>query len=235
MPINTVLKKVSSTPAETTSKSWQKLRQNTSQLIKLVTRRSDLGANDSVNWGVIGKEFTCLPGKFEINSAQGVKLTVSCPGNFLRIDEGNGINGNFALGDKLLFLEFSDDVITIDLATPVKGVGTQIQKAFFGVFTGVLEAFDNQGKSLGNFSISGNSNGAVNNTAAFVGILSQTANISRITLYVPENRGYGFTINQLDLVTDFAPERSLVDNLLLFADDSTTNTVLNIYHSSNQP
>ncbi|XWK89854.1 MAG: hypothetical protein U7127_07230 [Phormidium sp.] len=175
------------------------------QAIKLVRTRENLRATDIVDWQEFGKEFDFLSAPLQVHSRNGVKLKVSSRGSFLRLDEGSGIKGNFPSGDKLLFLEFSDSAITIDFATPIFGVGTQIQRAFFGAFTGVIEAFDRSGKSLGKFSIRGNSDNAGNDSAPFIGVLSKTANISRITLYVPENNGYGFTINGLHLVTRNLP------------------------------
>ncbi|MFB2897558.1 hypothetical protein ACE1CI_31960 [Aerosakkonemataceae cyanobacterium BLCC-F50] len=169
--------------------------------IKLVTTPAKLRANDIVDWSKFGKEFDLLSSPLRVHSRNGVQLKVSSSGNFLRLDEGSGIKGKFPSGDKLLFLEFSDSAITIDFATPIFGIGTQIQRAFFGAFTGVIEAFDQSGKSLGKFSVRGNSDNPDNDSAPFIGVLSKTANISRIILYVPENGGYGFTINGLHLVT----------------------------------
>lgn len=171
------------------------------QAIKLVTTRAKLRANDIVDWQEFGKEFDFISSPLLVHSRNGVQLKVSSRGTFLRLDEGSGIKGKFPSGDKLLFLEFSDSAITIDFATPIFGVGTQIQRAFFGAFTGIIEAFDRSGKSLGKFSVRGNSDNPGNDSAPFIGVLSKTPNISRITLYVPENSGYGFTINGLHLVT----------------------------------
>lgn len=183
--------------------------------INLVTNRKKLRANDLLNWENFGEEFDFLPSPLLVQSTKGLKVKVSSSGTFLRLNEGSGIKGNFTLGDQLLFLEFTDSAITIDFTTPVFGVGTQIQRAFFGAFTGVIEAFDRSGKSLGKFTVSGNSNNAGDNSVPFIGVLSETANISRITLYVPENGGYGFTINGLSIVTELEqPTRSR--NLLLF-------------------
>lgn len=174
--------------------------------INLVTTRAKLKATDIVDWQRFGKEFDLLSSPLLVHSRNGVKVKVSSRGSFLRLDEGSGIKGKFPSGDKLLFLEFSDSAITIDFATPIFGVGTQIQRAFFGAFTGVIEAFDRSGKSLGKFSVRGNSDTPGNDSAPFIGVLSKTANISRITLYVPENGGYGFTINGLHLVTRNFPQ-----------------------------
>ncbi|MGA9380205.1 MAG: hypothetical protein WBV73_15685 [Phormidium sp.] len=200
MPITNVIKTLSDNAAKTNWNSYNRLVAKM-PAIKLVTSYSKLRPTDIVDWEKIGKEFDFITNPFIIDSANGLKLQVSSPGTFLRLDAGSGIKGNFPSGDKLLFLEFSDGAITIDFATPIFGVGTQIQRAFFGAFTGVIEAFDCYGKSLGKFTVSGNSDNTGEDSATFIGVLSKTANISRITLYVPENGGYGFTINGLNLVT----------------------------------
>lgn len=200
MSISNAIKTLSKNAAKTNWNSANQLAVKT-PTIQLVTKPCELRGNDIVDWAKIGKEFDFVTSPFSIHSANGLKLKVNSPGTFLRLDAGSGIKGNFASGDKLLFLEFSDGAITIDFATPIFGVGTQIQRAFFGAFTGVIEAFDSNGKSLGKFSVSGTSDRTGDKSATFIGVLSKTANISRITLYVPENGGYGFTINGLNLVT----------------------------------
>lgn len=215
MAISTLMKKVSMAAAEVAFDGFNALMPNAPQALTFVTNRADLGANDSVNWGVLGDESTSVLSTFKITSANDLNLTVSCPGTFLRVDEGSRVHGNFAQGDKLLFSKSPDGAITIDLGTPVLGVGTQIQAALFGAFTGVMEVFDSNGRSLAIFSLSGKSNDAADNSAIFLGILSNAANISRLKLYVPENDGYGFTINKLDLVTP-VDEPTPASRLLVF-------------------
>lgn len=225
MSMNNVIKTLLENAAKTEEKNYKQLGAKI-PAIKLVTNSSQLRANDIVDWETIGKEFDFISSPLLVHSSNGVKLKLSSCGTFLRLNEGSGIKGNFPSGDKLLFLEFADSAITIDFSTPVFGVGTQIQRAFFGAFTGVLEAFDSSGKSLGKFSVYANKN-ADDDLAPFVGVLSQTANISRITLYVPENAGYGFTINGLHIVTRL-DKPAVTHSSLVFNRVKSVGTELNI-------
>ncbi|MFB2934749.1 hypothetical protein ACE1B6_05675 [Aerosakkonemataceae cyanobacterium BLCC-F154] len=214
--------------------NWNNQKNDYSQLqsknprINLVTNPAELRANDIVDWGNCGKEFDFLPTPLSVKSTNGLSLKLSSLGTFLRLTEGSGIKGNFTSGDELLFLEFADSAITIDFATPIFGIGTQIQRAFFGAFTGIIEAFDRSGKSLGKFSVSGKSN----SSTPFIGVVSETANISRITLYVPENGGYGFTINGLSIVTQLE-QPTLPSNLFLFNKNRSVSTTFNIFQYNN--
>ncbi|WP_073593150.1 hypothetical protein [[Phormidium ambiguum] IAM M-71] len=200
MSISNAIKSLSKSATKTNQSSCNQ-RSTTIPTIKLVTNCSALRATDRVDWGKCGKEFDFISSPLSVHSSNGIQLKVSSRGTFLRLDAGSGLKGKFKSGDKLLFLEFADSAITIDFSTPVFGIGTQIQRAFFGAFTGIIEAFDTTGKSLGRFKVRGNDNHADDDIAPFIGVISPVPNISRITLYVPENGGYGFTINELNLVT----------------------------------
>ncbi|MBE9229169.1 hypothetical protein IQ264_27580 [Phormidium sp. LEGE 05292] len=230
MSMNNVINTILENAAKTRENSYGKLPAKI-PTIKLVTNPSQLRTSDIVDWGTIGKEFDFISSPLLVHSPNGVQLKLSSFGTFLRLNEGSGIKANFSSGDKLLFLEFADSAITIDFSTPVSGVGTQIQRAFFGAFTGVLEAFDSSGKSLGKFSVYTNNN-ANDDAAPFIGVLSQTANISRITLYVPENGGYGFTINGLHIVSRL-DKPTVTPSSLEFNRVKSAGTGLNIYKCSN--
>lgn len=213
MSISNAIKSLSRSATKTNQSSYSQ-KSTKIPTIKLVTNRSALRATDRVDWGKCGKEFDFISNPLSVNSSNGIQLKVSSRGTFLRLDAGSGLKGKFKSGDKLLFLEFADSAITIDFSTPIFGIGTQIQRAFFGAFTGVIEAFDTTGKSLGRFKVRGNDNNAEDDLAPFIGVISPTGNISRITLYVPENGGYGFTVNELHLVTRL--DKPILDrNLLL--------------------
>src|SRR5262245_27124844 len=73
----------------------------------LITDRAGVNATDSVDWGKLGPAFTLVPDPFGITSAGGNSLMVSqMAGPFERRDQGfpsGGWNGNFALGDHLLW------------------------------------------------------------------------------------------------------------------------------------
>lgn len=219
MSISNAIKSLSKSATKTNQSSYGQ-KSTKIPTIKLVTNRSALRAIDRVDWGKCGKEFDFISSPLSVHSSNGIQLKVSSRGTFLRLDAGSGLKGKFKSGDKLLFLEFADSAITIDFSTPIFGIGTQIQRAFFGAFTGVIEAFDATGESLGSFKVRGNDNHADDDIAPFIGVISPVANISRITLYVPENGGYGFTINELNLVTKLE-KPILIRNLLLLKKNRT--------------
>jgi hypothetical protein len=73
--------------------------------------------------------------------------------------------------------------ITIDFAHPVFGAGAQIQADFFGDFT--AEIIASNGGVLGSFTENGTSNGNGDNSAIFIGALSDTANIAEIKFELP--------------------------------------------------
>jgi hypothetical protein len=176
--------------------------------IGLVINRGALGANDHVDWGILGPDQTFVNNPFGIASVGGDALMVSeAPGQFVRIDEGTSWTGNFALGDHLLYTGTAfgggQGPITIHFAAPVRGVGAQIEADFYGPFGARITAFDMGGNQLGSFTEVGNSVGTEDNSAIFIGVLSNAANIATIvySLDFGTMNTTDFAINQLDLVT----------------------------------
>jgi len=167
-----------------------------------VTNRSDLGGTDSVDWGTLGPVFTQIPNPFTITSNGGVTLSVSQQGasNFQRRDQGNGWNGNFAPGDALLWTSGANGPVTMSygLTTSVSAIGTQIQSDAFGAFTATISAYDSGGNLLGSFTENGNSTSTGDNSAIFLGVKSDTANIATIVYSVNSGFGQDFGINRLD-------------------------------------
>jgi hypothetical protein len=183
--------------------------------VNFVNSRPALGGNDFVDWNAaLGPLFTSVPNPSNFNSNNGLPMSVSMPGvqPFQRLDQNNGWGGNFAPGDALLFTNFSAGPITITFSQPVTGAGAQIQQNQYGAFTATLQAFDSLGNPIGNFN--GTSNGNADNSAIFVGALSDSANISSIVFSVPGNPS-GFAINRLDIVG--VPEPATLGLLALAA------------------
>ncbi len=171
--------------------------------------RAGLGANDFIDWGVLGGSFTVLSNPFNISSNSGAVIaTVSNPtGGLERLDQNNGWDGNFASGDRLLFTQFTAGPIDIDFNIPVFGIGAQIQQDLFGTFTGVLDIFATDDTTLlASFNLAGVSNPNGDNSAIFLGGLDTSASIGRVVFDIS---GTGdFAINQLSLVTSAVPEPS---------------------------
>ncbi len=89
----------------------------------------------------------------------------------------------------------------IEFDDPVAGAGAQIQRNVLGPFEGSIEAFDVSDVSLGSFTLMGVSTFNADNSAIFLGVLSNTAEIKAITFDIVPGEGRDFAINQLDIVT----------------------------------
>src|ERR1043166_4455507 len=162
--------------------------------LTLVTSRSLLGADDLVDWGNLGPELSSPSNPFTLSSALGISVTGSTAGRFERRNEPTSWDGNFANGDKALWTTLGP--ITLQLGTGVFGAGLQIQRDAFGSFTGNIQAFDSIGNSLGSFSESGNSNGNADNSAIFIGVLSDTVPITKLQFNISGNVHTAFAVNE---------------------------------------
>lgn len=184
---------------------------NAAQALTLVTDRAALGANESVDWRVLNPtgSFISIPSPFSVTGSGGTQVTGSLPdvpnSFFTGINQGDnqgGFAGNFAPGTALLLNQNRNPnetfgTMTFAFSNAVRGIGTQIQVNRFGPFTAFIEAFDSSGNSLGRFSRNGISDDSADNSAIFIGLLSDQLDIARVTLSTdPTNN---FAINQLSL------------------------------------
>jgi len=198
----------------------------------MVTSRAALAGNDFIDWGDFGPAFTIVPSPSDINSDAGNVTTVSNPSNdFERRDQGFGWNGNFAPGDKLLFTDSTPGPMVIEFDVPVLGAGAQIQGDFNGAFTATLEAYDESNTLIASFSLIGNSTGAADNSAIFLGIRETTPIIKRIE-YNVDNVTQDFAINQLDLVAPAADLQELVNKKGKFTFYYSPKTLVNVDSAS---
>jgi hypothetical protein len=178
-----------------------------------INSRAALGGDDFIDWGTLGPSGTPLGLTFPVTSNGGLTATVSSTATPLgasRADQGPlDWNGSFAPGDELLFSGAGSarPTVTIQFSTPVAGAGAQIEDAFLtGVSSYIagLQAFDSINTLLASFTQTGiSTEGSGNNSAIFLGVLSDTANIDHITYRISEatNPLVGFALNQLDIVT----------------------------------
>ncbi|MFP4410012.1 hypothetical protein [Coleofasciculus sp.] len=202
------------------------------QAVTLVTQRDDLIANDKLDWSSLGfgnpSEFPTnqgslavnfLPNYFQTTSEKGLGLSVDIPvipnprltSPFV-VEVSPILPINFSNGDDILFSGFipggfpaegNPGPLTITFDTPVQGVGTQIAVDDTLSFTLFISAFDEQNNLLGSFSAPGVSKTIIDNSATFLGVSSNSANISRIVISSSEtNRAFGIndlSINQTDI------------------------------------
>ncbi len=207
------------------------------QSITLVTQRTALGSNDQVNWSNLGptNPFNFLKNSFSATSQGGLGLQVDIPpagSNFTSpfvlqtSPPPSGIPTNFANGDILLFTGFIPGTfpaignpvpIAITFDTPIQGAGAQIAVDDTGQFTAFISAFDQSNTLLGTFQAAGTSSLTLDNSAIFLGVSSDTANISRIE-YSTSVSNRAVAINTLSLVDEpvAAPEPTSALSVLAF-------------------
>ena len=174
-----------------------------------VTSSADLGANDSINWGQLGPEYTDVKPPAGVTSALGLHATVlsglpppgatctlaSTPGTCSHQDQGSLWLGNFPSGMPLLYTENNGPDITIHFASPVFGAGALIQAASpGGKFT--AQVTESNG---GTYSEQSDDIG----TTIYIGLLSSVADIVQISFELnaaPDDDTNNFAIGTLELV-----------------------------------
>ncbi len=209
------------------------------QALTLIQDRSALGSNDQLDWSSLGKVFNpfspnpnaLLPNSFSATSLQGLGIKVDIarstvasitpPFIFQTSPAPKGVPTNFANGDFALFTGFrptsfpavgNPGPITIAFDKPVKSAGTQINVDDTPTFTGFISAFDSSNNLLGAFEAKGTSSLALDNSALFLGVSSDTANISRLVFRTSApNRA--IAINTISIAT--VPEADSILGLLL--------------------
>ncbi len=186
----------------------------------LVTTRAGMLANDFIDWGSFGAAFTipANPSTGTTNLGVGFSVSQTLSGPFERLDEGNGWLGNFAPGDHLLVPQevgsTSANAITLDFNSLVFGGGAQIQADFRGAFTARITALDGLGNPIASFIEAGTADASGDNSAIFIGILSDTANIDKLV--------FSLDSAALGTVGDFAINRvSLSDGPVAIPEPAT--------------
>jgi hypothetical protein len=193
----------------------------------LVTDRGSLGANDLINWS----QLTAGPLSGPLNVTSNLNMTATVtdtlPTNsFGRSTEVNVATytypfpqppgdwvGNFATGDAVLSTNSSRDnygtpaVMDIVFASPVKGVGAQIEILTGGqFFKGILTTYDAAGTLLGTYtSLVGNTFNSPppdGPPEIFLGVLDATADISRIEFSCFALLGSNHTITDTVIAND---------------------------------
>ena len=85
----------------------------------------------------------------------------------------------------------------------MRGVGAQIQNHHYSSFTAKIEAFNSSGLSLGSFTRTGASTYWADNSASFMGVLSDQADIAKVSFNVWDSfsalGSRSFSINQMSL------------------------------------
>ncbi|MEO8727345.1 MAG: PEP-CTERM sorting domain-containing protein [Acidobacteriaceae bacterium] len=165
-----------------------------------------LNGTDHYGWTAqLGPSFTPIPNGSSVTSVGGVEINhvlFDAGGNGERLDQGNGWNGNFSPGDELIWTNSpGQGPLTFDFTTPVSGFGAQIQADFLGAFT--AQVCDQNGNC---FTENGNSTGAGDGSAIFIGLANDPGITSAIfSLTSCVNDCADFAINQMDITTGSTP------------------------------
>jgi hypothetical protein len=157
-----------------------------------ITTETDLAHVGQLDWGVLGPSFASVSNSFTtpVPGIGGLTITGSqAGGDFARIDQGSlDWNGNFGAGESLLWSVFGGPM-TFTFNAGITGFGTQIEADDLGAFTAQIEAFDGANALLGVFSRSGIATANGDDSAMFLGILSDTADIRSIRLSLTSSGG----------------------------------------------
>jgi len=195
--------------------------------LTFVSDRAALGGSDRVDWSILGPvqpPFKVLPNSFSVTSEGGLGISVNIPQTttpevtpplLFQTLPSPGIPTNFASGDFILFTGLrpgpppavgNPGPLTITFDRPVAAAGTQIAVDDTFLFTASISAFDSNNNLLGSFSTPGTSSEALDNSAQFLGVRSDAANISRLVFSSSEgSRAVG--INSLS-IAETVPEPS---------------------------
>jgi hypothetical protein len=187
--------------------------------ITLVTNRAAIGETDRLDWSSLGaivppSPTKVLPFNFSATSSGGLGVNVSIPTAapgitppLLFQTTATSIPTNFASGDFILLTGLQPGTVpavgnpgplTITFDRPVFAAGSQIAVDDESIFTTSISAYDRSNNLLGNFSIGGTSSLALDNSAQFLGVSSDIANISKI-VYSSDKNNRAFGINALSI------------------------------------
>ncbi|MEG3991503.1 PEP-CTERM sorting domain-containing protein [Microcoleus sp. S28C3] len=195
--------------------------------LTFVSDRAALGGTDRVDWSILGPvqpPFKVLSNSFSVTSEQGLGVNVNIPPAanpgvtpplLFQTLPSPGIPTNFASGDFILLTGLrpgpqpavgNPGPLTITFDRPVAAAGTQIAVDDTFLFTASISAFDSANNLLGSFSTQGTSSLALDNSAQFLGVRSDAANISRL-VYSSSEGDRALGINALS-IAEAVPEPS---------------------------
>jgi hypothetical protein len=196
--------------------------------LSFINNRTALGGNDRLDWQQLASPapLTFLPNSFNATSHKNLAVNVTVPTIndssitpplvFQTLPPPAGIPTNFGLGDFVLLTGLNPRAfpspgnpgpLSITFNTPVSAAGAQIAIDDTLNFTAFITAYDSDNNLLGQFSAAGTSSLNLDNSAAFLGVRNDRANISRLVFSSSiANRAIG--INALSLQNPTVPEPS---------------------------
>jgi hypothetical protein len=178
--------------------------------VNFVIKREDLQETDFVDWTGVADDGEALEFKnhvFTGKTNKGLTYRILNPLLLVRKRQGQMATwvGNFKEDDGVLTTDHDIGPLIFTFNKAVRGAGAQIQAdGSPRDFKGRIQAFDADGKRVAQYDRDGTSNNLNDNSAIFIGVLSDVANIKRIemsTVSIDPSPGKStdFAINQLDL------------------------------------
>lgn len=186
----------------------QLLAQSSFGALGFVSDRTTITPNQTIDWSDFGVEYDILGAPFSGDTSEGLDFTVSrpAPANTLSLlDQSSGWLGNFTSGETLLTTDYWPGPLEIEFEAPIQGIAFQIQSDLYGDFSGVIEAFDSLGNSLGFFDFDGVSTDDADGSAITIGVLSDVQDIASITVDVDTGLLDTFAINHASVFGPIPP------------------------------
>ena len=169
--------------------------------VALITTRAGLSGSDSLLISTIGLDGTTQSSGFSAGTA--LSNTVTFTGGadgFTVLTEGPSgeWSGNFANNELILWTSGDAVPVTMSFSSLVAGVGMQIQPDEFTTgFTASIDAYDSGNNDIGSFTETGNSTLLNNGSAMFLGVLSTSTNIKKITINITSPTGLDYAFDSL--------------------------------------
>src|SRR5262249_26781544 len=144
--------------------------------------RASMGSAEDVDWGQLGPAGTIVPQPFTATTNQGYHFTVlknNSTTPYIRADEGNGFQGDFLPGERLLY---STSLTAFDMRfdPPIRSIGAQLQIDRFGTWTPYIRVFTTDGNDV-SFQLPVDFNNQIaDGSAPFVGVTSDQFTINRV-------------------------------------------------------
>ena len=163
--------------------------------IGIVTDRTDLPANETLDWSQFGSLDTEIHDPASLTTSSGLVVTVSQPEYEFGLaleglpgNENGSWKGDFLPGQYLLANINSPFALTLSFSQPIFGAGLQIDPGLIGGtlpegFTAYVTAYDGA-TVLGQFSTTGTRTLNEDGSAPFLGVASDTADITSLSYSV---------------------------------------------------
>jgi hypothetical protein len=177
-------------------------------VVTQVYSRVQLSGNDTIDWaqfpeGPVGQHSVGVGALGTRVSLTSVTTPEPVAGMVRYTQAGSppwAWSGNFASGDAVL-VEANTLTASMDMwffAAPVRGFGLQIADALGGPYTATVRVYGDGEVPLGTFSVNGLSTSGNDDSAAFLGAMSDSFDIRRVVWSTSSNAGFG--VNRLDVI-----------------------------------